>query len=102
MKPQNIIATVYDRKGRVLAVGKNSYVKTHPKQYELAKRAGEPKKVYLHAEISAIIKAQKQGKPFKIKIERFSKDGNLLSSEPCPICKLAIKEAGISFVEYSI
>ena len=32
MKPQNIIATVYDRRGRVLAVGKNSYVKTHPKQ----------------------------------------------------------------------
>jgi hypothetical protein len=30
------------------------------------------------------------------------KDGTTGNAEPCGICKLAIKEAGIKFVEYSV
>jgi deoxycytidylate deaminase len=54
--------------------------------------------VYLHAEIAAIIKAK--GKGYKIKIERYSNKGKPLPSKPCPICELAIKEAGIKVVSY--
>jgi len=39
---QNITAIVYDRKGRVLAVGKNSYTKTHPVQAKFAQKIWQP------------------------------------------------------------
>lgn len=99
---QNITATIYDKKGRVLAIGHNSYTKTHPTQAQYACKANLPEKVFLHAEIAALVKCR-GGKPYKIKIERYDKKyGKPINAEPCPICKLAIKEAGISFVEYSI
>lgn len=101
MRRFDVTATVYDRKGNILAVGKNSYEKTHPKQYFYAKKVGEEKKVYLHAEIAALVKCR-SGKPYKIKIERYDKMGNPKNAKPCPICELAIKEAGISFIEYTV
>jgi len=94
-------ATVYDRKGNVLSVAKNSYVKTHPEQARYALKVNQPEKQYLHAEVHAIIRALKRGKPYKIKIERYNKDGAPAMAKPCPICEFAIKEAGISFVEYT-
>jgi len=97
---QKITATVYDRRGRVLSIGINSYEKTHPRQAFLAKRVGMPERQYLHAEISALVKCR--GKPYKIQIERRNSQGQLQLAKPCPICELAIREAGIKFVEYSI
>ncbi len=100
MCKQLVMATVYNRKGKVIATAVNSYTKTHPKQAKFAKLAGNPKAIYLHAEIAALVKCREQ--PYKIKVERRTKDGKLANAEPCPICKLGIKEAGIKFVEYSI
>lgn len=97
---QRITATIYDRKGRVLSIGQNSYHKTHPTQAEFARRVGQPERLFLHAEISALVKCR--GKPYKIHIERKDKKGNLQLAKPCAICELAIREAGIKFVEYSI
>jgi deoxycytidylate deaminase len=97
---QKITATIYDRKGRVLSVGQNSYHKTHPRQAELAERVGQPDRKYLHAEISALVRCR--GKPHKIQIERRDKTGRLQLAKPCAICQLAIREAGIKFVEYSV
>ena len=51
-----ITAVAYDKRGRVLAIGKNSYVKTHPFQAKMAHSVGEPHKVFIHAEIAAILK----------------------------------------------
>lgn len=97
-----IKATVYNKRGKILSVAYNNYDKTHPEQARLAAKVGEPERVYLHAEVAAIIKAMKVGHPFKIKIERYNKAGKPALAEPCPICKLAIYEANIKFVEYSI
>lgn len=97
---QQITATVYDRRGRVLSVAQNSYEKTHPYQAQLAQRAGYPERQYLHAEIHALIKCR--GIPHKIRIERRNNQGQLLLAKPCPICELAIKKAGVRFVEYSL
>ena len=97
-----ITATVFDKKGRILAKETNSYQKTHPLQLHYAKKAGKPHKVFLHAEIKAIIKAQKYGEPYKIFVERYDSKGNPVSAKPCCICELAIKEAGIQRVEYTI
>jgi len=104
MKPRKkykITATVLDKRGKVLAVASNSYQKTHPYQFKLAKKVGFPDKIYLHAEISAIIKAQKVGVPYKIIIERYKANGEPANAKPCRVCEEAIKEAGIKFVEYT-
>ena len=97
-----VTATVYDKRGRILAVKENDYQKTHPKQARLANQVGLHHKIYLHAELSAIIKAQKRGDPYKIKIERYDHNGNPAMAAPCPICQLAIKESGIKFVEFTV
>lgn len=97
---QQITAIIYDKRDRVLSIGQNSYSKSHPVQAEYAAKVGEPYKLFLHAEISALVKCR--GKPYKIKIERRDKAGRYKLAKPCAICELAIKESGIKFVEYSI
>lgn len=57
--------------------------------------------IYLHAEVAAIIKALKVGTPHKIMIERYGKDGSPMLAKPCAMCEIAIREAGIHFVEYT-
>lgn len=95
-----VTATVYDKRGRILSTATNSYKKTHPWQAELADRAGHPEKKYLHAEVLALLRCK--GDPYKIKVERVNRRGQLRLAKPCPICELAIKEAGVRFVEYSV
>jgi len=97
---QKITAIVFDRRGKILSRGENSYVKTHPYQALLAEKVGHPERKYLHAEIDALIKCR--GTPYKIKVERRNNRGQLQLAKPCPVCELAIKKAGIKFVEYSI
>lgn len=96
-----LVAKVYDKQNRLLSTGINSYVKTHPVQAEYAARVGLPDKQFLHAEVRAIIKALKKGKPHSIHIERYGKDGSPLRAAPCPVCALAIKEAGIKKVTFT-
>ncbi len=100
MKPRHY-AHVYDKRGRLLAVAENSYVQTHPRMARLARRVGEPNRVYLHAEVSAIIKALKRGEPYEIRVYRHFKDGSPAPSKPCPACMLAIKEANIKKIWYT-
>lgn len=95
-------ATVYDKHGRVLGTAQNSYIKTHPKQAAFAKKAKIPLACFLHAEVLAIIRAQKNGTPYKISVERYFKNGETAMAKPCPICEIAIKESGISKIEYTI
>ena len=89
---------VYDRKGNLLATGINKPTKSHPIQAKYAERAKEPKKIYLHAEIDALIKCKEL--PFSIYIARITRSGKLGISRPCPICVTALKEAGIQEVYY--
>lgn len=100
-KKQTLTATVYDRKGRVLSKGINNYTKSHPLQARHAKMAGVPEKIMLHAEIAALVKI-KRGTPYKISITRYNKSGKPVIAKPCAICELAIKEAGIILVEYTV
>lgn len=84
----------------MLAKETNSYSRTHPIQAKYAAKAGEPYKIYLHAEIAALIKAK--GKGYKIKIERYNASGKPLLAAPCPICMLAIQTAGIELIEHTV
>jgi tRNA(Arg) A34 adenosine deaminase TadA len=96
-----IKATTYDKRGRVIAVGNNSYTRTHPRQSEMAKLAGLEHKQHLHAEIAAIIRSRDKS-IHKIMIERYDTEGNPKLAAPCPVCQMAIKLAKIKFVEYTV
>lgn len=95
-----VSAIVLDKRDRVIATGVNSYEKTHPLQARLSKKIGLHEKVYLHAEIDALIKCRRQG--YKIYVCRIDHEGNTLMAKPCPICEMAIKEAGIKVIEHTI
>ena len=97
----NIKATVYDKRGRVLATGENSYEKTHPLQAKFAVQVGLDDKIYLHSEVSAVSKLKKHHKPYKIVIERYKEDGTQAMAKPCPICMEAIKAHGIKIIEWT-
>lgn len=100
MSRQEITASIYDRKGRLLAVGYNSYTKTHPRQAFLARACGQPEKAFLHAEIAALVKCR--GIPYSIYVERRNKQGQTRLAAPCTICQMAIRLAGIKKVSYTL
>jgi YD repeat-containing protein len=98
---QNITAFVYDKRGRLLSVGRNSYIKTHPMQARMAREAGEDEKIYLHAEIDALVKVRDWGLAHKLVITRFTKDGNPASARPCKVCERMIKLVNIKEVQHT-
>ena len=97
-----VTAIIYDRRGRVLSVARNSYIKTHPYQARLARKAGMPHHIYLHAEIAAIIRCKDLDKAHTILVSRFNKKGAPMLAKPCPICMDAIQQAGIKHIEYTV
>lgn len=95
----SITALAYDRKGRLLSVGRNSYTKTHPLQAHYAKVSGRREAIYLHAEIAALVKAR--GKVHKVVVTRFNSMGQPVLSRPCPACQLALRDFGVKEVEHT-
>lgn len=96
-----LTAFIYDKRGRIISVGKNSYVKTHPLQAKHAQQVGMKEKVYLHAEIAAIARCKDLNKAHKIFVVRTGKTGATLLAKPCPVCMSAIKAANIKYVEHT-
>ena len=97
----DMTAVIYDKRGRVLSIGKNSYVKTHPLQYRHCNKVGLPDKQFLHAEIHAIALCRNLDRAHRILITRFDKRGKPKTAKPCPVCVSAILEAGIKIVEHT-
>lgn len=98
---QNMTAIIYDRKGRVISIGKNSYVKTHPLQARIAKQVGLDDKIFLHAEIAALVQLKDWSKAHKMVITRIGKNGKPALAKPCPVCQRAIEQAGINDVVHT-
>ncbi len=98
---QQITAFIYDRKGRVLSIGQNSYVKTHPLQAFWAQRTGHPERIYLHAEIAAIARCKDLDRAHRMLVTRFGRRGEPLLAKPCAVCASAITAAGIQRVEHT-
>ena len=95
----DITALAYDKRGKLLAVGKNSYVRTHPLQAKFSKKANKPDAIYLHAETAALLKARAQ--VHKLVVLRYDKQGNPTLAKPCAACQLAIKHFGVKYVEHT-
>jgi tRNA(Arg) A34 adenosine deaminase TadA len=101
---QEITAIIYNKRGQIISIGKNSYKKTHPYQAFHAQKVGLPEKMFCHAEISAILKCKslkKQHLAHTIKVSRFTKNGEEAMAKPCPICQSAIDEIGIKNIIYT-
>lgn len=84
-------------RGSVLCIGHNK-LKTHPMMQQFT---DNPKKVYLHAEIDAIVKfVRSYGTELLSKCElyvlRLNKRGEIASSRPCPVCAKAIEAFGLT------
>lgn len=97
----DLTAIIYDKRGKVLSIGKNSYCKTHPLQKKHADEVGLPEKIYLHAEVHAITKCRNLDKAYKIVIMRYDSGGNPKPAKPCPVCESAIEAAGIKLVYHT-
>lgn len=98
----DITAIIYDKKGNILSIGKNSYIKTHTLQAKYAERVGRPDKKFVHAEILAIARCRDLSKAHRIFISRYHKDGSPAPASPCPICIAAIKDmTNIKTIEHT-
>ena len=95
----DLTAFAYDKRGRLLAVGRNSYIQTHPLQAKFAKKAGRPQAIYVHAELAALMKARQQ--VHKLVVFRYNKDGSPGNAKPCEICQLAIEAFNVKYVEHT-
>jgi len=96
-----ITAVIYDRRGRVLSIGQNSYLKTHPLQARHAVQVGMPEKQYLHAEISAITRCRDLPRAHRILITRYNRQGEPVLAKPCPVCISAIQTTNIKHIEHT-
>lgn len=94
-----VTAIVLDKKGNIIATGSNSFLKTHPMQYHFAKLCGNENQIFLHAEIAALIKCRKE--PYTLLVGRILRNGQLANANPCPICRMAMKETGVFQTIYS-
>ena len=100
MKP-NVTSFVYDKKGCLLSVGRNSYVKTHPVQAQAAMAVGQPQRIFLHSEIHALVQIEDWSKAHRIEVVRYGADLKPLLAKPCPICMHVIKQTGIKEIVHT-
>ena len=100
-KKYHIIATIRDRKGRIISIACNSYTKTHPLQAKYACMCGLPDKQFLHAEVAAIVKLKQPWRAHSIHVERYDSKGNPANAKPCIICQHVIHAAGINIVTHT-
>jgi len=89
-------AILFDKRGRVISSGVNSR-KSHPRQKGVDGR-GETK-IFLHAEISALVRARKT--PYTIVVARVNKGGEIRLARPCLACWEASLEAGVERIVWS-
>ena len=97
-----LTAIVYDKRGRPLSIGQNSYIKSHTVMARHANKVGLPEKIYLHAEADSIIKCRDLNKAHKIAVFRYNSQGKPVNAKPCPICMSMIREAGIKEISWTM
>lgn len=92
-----VYSVAVNKRGRILAESSNLYRKSHPKQAHYAAKVGLPKKVFLHSELATLVKLAKcSDEVDTLYVARVNAQGSPVPASPCPICSLAIEEAGIT------
>ena len=104
MKPRKkfqLVATTFDKRGRVIATAQNDYKRSHPLAKHFAVLAGESEhKDKLHAELNSMLSSGK-AVVHSILVQRFNKDGTMANAKPCPACQLMLKSFGVKLVRYT-
>lgn len=95
-----VVATCYDKRGRILSKRANSYTKTHPLQAHYARLTKQPARQYLHAELHALLAAGDHP-VHSIHIERYNSRGEPALAAPCKACMLAIHDWGVKRVTHT-
>ena len=85
-----VYCVALNKRGRVVAEGGNSYIKTHTVQAEFSIKAGLAEKQCLHAEVKTLI-ACKGRKISKLVIARVDSNGDARIAKPCPVCQSMIE-----------
>lgn len=100
-KRYEIIATCFDRKGKVLGTGVNDYSCSHPLMKHFAVKAGESEqKDKLHAELSAVLASGRKN-IHSILVQRFHNNGTMATAKPCLTCQAMLKGFGVKIVRYT-
>jgi deoxycytidylate deaminase len=100
-KRYEVIATCFDKKGKVLGTGVNDYHKSHPLAKHFAIIAGESEqKDKLHAELAAVLASGRKN-IYSIFVQRFHNDGTMAVAAPCPTCQAMLKGFGVKIVRYT-
>ena len=100
-KRYEIIATVFDKRGRAIGAGINDYKKSHPLYQKFAIDAGESsEKIYRHAEFNACLSAGKK-EIHSILIQRFHTNGEMANAFPCKTCQTMLKAFGVKIIRYT-
>jgi hypothetical protein len=100
MKKHTIFAMAFDRHGRMISTGVNSYNSSRSLQRYFASKVGMFDSVYTHAEIDCLVKA-KGKQVHKLVVQRFNRLGEPVCAKPCKICQEAIKAFGVKIVEHT-
>ena len=96
-----LVAIITDKKGKILSIGKNSFSKSHPTMAYYAEKMGNKHRIYLHAELHALIKLNNTCDPYAIYVVRVNNQGEPLLAKPCEICQQAISDSGIQEIYYT-
>tara|TARA_Y100000592_G_scaffold89196_1_gene146101 strand:+ start:3200 stop:3583 length:384 start_codon:yes stop_codon:yes gene_type:complete len=95
------VGAILLNRNKVVATATNIETKTHPIQARFAERVGLHEKIFLHAEIAALVKCKEQCDTIVVARLGGHNHNELRMAKPCPVCALALKEAGIDKVHYT-
>lgn len=96
------VGAVLINKNKVISTAVNLDCKSHPLQARWAKRVGLKEKIYLHAEMKALIDARSYADTI-IVVRLGGRGGiSLRQSRPCKICEAALRYSGIRHIYYSV
>lgn len=100
-KRYQIVATAFDKRGKILSTAVNQYRKSHPlaKLYSIKAGLSEDR-CYIHAELGAVLKAG-ESKVHRLLVQRFHNNGTLANAKPCKSCQLMLKDFGVKKVVYT-
>lgn len=97
----NLGAVLVSKNWDIISVGSNVR-KTHPLQAELAKSVGLEHKIFLHAELAAMVSTKQRNlHGSRLFVYRELRDGSLGLARPCPICIAGAKLFGIRDIYYT-
>lgn len=97
-RQHKVACACYDKRGRLISTAWNMPRKSHPVQAKYAELAGMAKRINLHAEVLALIRAKES--VHTIHIVRTSRVGVPKASFPCKICMGYILDSDVKEIVF--